>query len=254
MLHKVFFQKPGGVYTVTLLLLGLAIIFTNWRSKHRRTWRIQAEITPTDLQFVNQEYLSKYLDTKARRPIIGQESEKMNTHRLEEYLSAHPFVEEAQLYTTQEGHLHATIHQHKPIARIIYPNGQNKYLTTSGTLLPLSQRYTARVPLVYMPKHYILTLEDWRRSPESMQWLKLLRLIYQHDFWRAQIAEVSINEAQELSLYTQISKQVVYFGTAESLREKLKKLHLFYTEILPKKGWNRYDIVDLRFENQIVCK
>ena len=254
MWHKVFLHKPLGVYTITLLLLVSSMIFTTWRSKTHRTERLHAHITPTDLQFVSSEHLSAYLDTQIRRPMIGQASWKTNTHRLETQLSAHPFIAQAQLYTHHDGDLHAVIQQHQPIARVIYPNGKNKYLTTTGTLLPLSKRYTAHVPLIYMSNHRTLSLQNFHHTPQSKQWLKLLLFIHSDNFWRAQVSEIHVSIAQELRLYTQISKQVVYLGAAESLSKKLRKLHLFYTEILPKKGWNKYDVVDLRFENQIVCK
>ena len=34
---------------------------------------------------------------------------------------------------------------------------------------------------------------------------------------------------------------------------KFKKLELFYKNILPTKGWNYYESVNLKFKNQIVC-
>ena len=51
----------------------------------------------------------------------------------------------------------------------------------------------------------------------------------------------------------QITKQKIYFGNTNDMEIKFKKLELFYKNILPTKGWNYYESVNLKFKNQIVC-
>ena len=82
----------------------------------------------------------------------------------------------------------------------------------------------------------------------------MLKEIREDPFWRAQVAYLSLGKKDNLQLYTQLSRQTVYFGPPVERAEKFKKLRLFYSHILPQKGWNAYRAVDLRFKNQIVCK
>ena len=49
------------------------------------------------------------------------------------------------------------------------------------------------------------------------------------------------------------TKQKIYFGNTDNMDNKFKKLELFYKNILPTKGWNYYESVNLKFKNQIVC-
>jgi len=84
--------------------------------------------------------------------------------------------------------------------------------------------------------------------------MKFLIFINNNDMWRAQIAQLSVSEDDELTLWPQVTKQLILFGHADEIDEKFKKLKLFYTEVLPKKGWNTYSYVNLKYKNQIVCK
>ena len=58
---------------------------------------------------------------------------------------------------------------------------------------------------------------------------------------------------QELNIIS-LAKQKIYFGNTDNMEIKFKKLELFYKNILPTKGWNYYESVNLKFKNQIVCK
>ena len=84
--------------------------------------------------------------------------------------------------------------------------------------------------------------------------MEFLIFINQDEMWKAQIAQLAVNEDNELTLWPQMTKQLILFGPADEIEEKFKKLKLFYKEVLPKKGWNTYSSVNLKYKNQIVCK
>jgi len=39
----------------------------------------------------------------------------------------------------------------------------------------------------------------------------------------------------------------------DNLELKLENLRLFYTEGLNNVGWDRYDIINISYDNQVVC-
>jgi cell division protein FtsQ len=63
-----------------------------------------------------------------------------------------------------------------------------------------------------------------------------------------------IKDNLDLELQPQVTKQIVEFGKAEEVEKKFRKLMAFYKNILPYKGWNTYERVSLKFNDQIVCK
>jgi cell division protein FtsQ len=59
---------------------------------------------------------------------------------------------------------------------------------------------------------------------------------------------------QEMVLYLQLGRQVVDFGNLTQWKSKLDRFKVFYKEILPRKGWNAYRKISLRFDKQIICE
>ena len=86
------------------------------------------------------------------------------------------------------------------------------------------------------------------------QLLDLLIFIDKNHFWKAQIAQVMVDTRHELTLMPQVTKQMILFGQSTEIESKFKKLEVFYREVAPKKGWNTYNYVNLKYTNQIVCK
>jgi len=46
---------------------------------------------------------------------------------------------------------------------------------------------------------------------------------------------------------------VVNIGNADGFDNKFAKLKLFYSEVLPKRGWNTYDTISVKWNHQIVA-
>ena len=83
---------------------------------------------------------------------------------------------------------------------------------------------------------------------------KLINKIRNDKFWSAQIAQIKLQKNGEVILYPQVTKQYIEFGKIEDIDTKFKKLKLFYEDILPRKGWNYYSRVSLKYKNQIICE
>lgn len=79
-----------------------------------------------------------------------------------------------------------------------------------------------------------------------------------HDFWRSEVVEIEAHTAHsgelELTLIPRSGRFEIRIGRLESLEEKFARLERFYEEGLPKLGWERYRIIDVRFEGQVVCQ
>jgi cell division protein FtsQ len=89
---------------------------------------------------------------------------------------------------------------------------------------------------------------------ETLNLMDVLEFIYKDEFWKAQITEIEIQRNGDLILYTQVSRQYVEFGKPEIVENKFARLKIFYKDILPRKGWNVYERVNLKFKDQIICE
>ena len=83
---------------------------------------------------------------------------------------------------------------------------------------------------------------------------ELVEYVRNDSFWSAQIDQISVDDDDELDLFPRLGSQRIHLGTAENYRGKLRNLETFYKEVLPVKGWNKYDLINLEFTDQIVCR
>ena len=65
---------------------------------------------------------------------------------------------------------------------------------------------------------------------------------------------MDINANGEITIYPQVTGQIVEFGTPDGYEDKLRKLMVFYKEVLPQKGWTRYEKVNLKYEGQVIAQ
>ncbi len=229
-------------------LIGLVL----WAYAHngrRYCLALDLAITPTELGFVQVAEVGHLMERYASRPILGQTSKGLVLDDIETQLQGHTFIEDVHIYRLHDGNIRVQIAQKEPLARVWF--NSEVYLSDKGVLFPLSEAYTAWVPVVKVEQS---VPSDWASSAEWAPLYGFLQQLHAHPFWHRQVAYVHVAKTGELRLHGQIGDQVVHFGAIEGAEEKLRKLWVFYTQILPSKGWGKYKEVDLRFNNQIVCK
>ena len=203
--------------------------------------------------FIDQLEINQIVNQNGDDYILSLSIGELDLKEIEGNIEENAFVSDAQVYYDIKGNLQVKLFQAKPIARILDLNGTSRYIDTGGNLLPLNTSHTARVPIVEVDEEY-----EWenniRETNTGEDLWSLLLYIEADRFWKAQIAHITLEKDGEVTMLPQVTKQKVLFGEPVDFERKFKKLKLFYTEILPLKGWNTYDYVDLKFKNQIVCK
>lgn len=187
--------------------------------------------------------------------IRGAKTSDINLKAIEAKIKKDPFIKQADLYTDLKGNLIASIALRRPIARIIRADGPDGYIAEDGTVMPVSEKFTARVLLIsgaYTRK--ILEQSNINATEEGAELLKLIRVLKEDDFWNAQIAQMDIDAKGRLTLFPQVGDERIEFGRTDNQSAKLKKLKIYYKEIVPKAGWNKYKRVSLQYDGQIVAE
>ncbi len=178
---------------------------------------------------------------------------------VEERVEANRLIKKCQVSRDLSGNLLINIEQQRPIARLInfstdlnsavYAGG--RYLTDTGAVISLSGRFSARTLLV--SGTFFRNLKNIG-TKEGKKLLELLIRINEDAFWKAQVAELQVDETGEISIIPQVGQHIIEFGTADGYEEKFKKLKIFYKKILSVHGWEKYSRVSVKFRNQIVCQ
>jgi cell division protein FtsQ len=82
---------------------------------------------------------------------------------------------------------------------------------------------------------------------------RLTMYITPDKFLKAQIAQIYVNEQGEFELIPRVGSHVILLGSAEDLDDKFRRLFAFYKFGLNKIGWNKYNVINIKYKNQVVC-
>ena len=185
----------------------------------------------------------------------GASLDRVNLKEVEQKIKREPFVKDAQLYSDLKGNLVVRTELRRPIARIVRNDGPDGYIAEDGTVMPVSDRFTARVILVSGPYvRSLLKQKNLNDFEEGKNLLNLIESIRDDEFWSAQIAQLEIDSKMRITIFPQVGDERIEFGKPENAEIKFKKLMIFYKEILPRMGWNKYNRVNLEYEGQIVAE
>lgn len=246
--------KKYGVFVILTLILGGFIAFVEKQSIYKTYQGTEIEIEGVSgLYFVDKQEIETLLAEAFPNLKVGLLLEEVPLNAIEDRIEGHPFIKLADASIGQKGILQLYLEQHQPIARIVRPLAADGYITTEGKIIPISPSYTSRVLILSGDMAEKLLNEGgvMNQMPELMD---LIRFISEDEFWNAQITEVEIRERDDIRLYQQVGEQVIELGDAADLEDKFDRIQIFYSEILPRKGWDAYDRVSVKFKEQIVCE
>ena len=185
---------------------------------------------------------------------IINDSSIIDLNYLEEKIKSNKFIKDIEIYNNLNNVVNININQFKPYARLINNIGDDYYIDKNGEIFPVSNKYSERVLLIFFKNYKNIDKEkNINFFQNGNEIFKLINYINSNDFYKKQISQINILKDGEIIMIPQITKQKIYFGNTDNMEIKFKKLELFYKNILPTKGWNYYESVNLKFKNQIVC-
>ena len=242
------------IYSFSGALLLFLMIFSGVRNNDRQIESMDVDVMEEEGVFFTDDLeVIDLMTDKSADYVIGVEIREIDPKVLEARVEANPFVKEAQVFRDLEGNLKVRVKQSKPIARVFTNGESDRYIDSEGRVLPVNAKHTARVPMIETEFEFQWE-QNMNESDFGLKVFKLLEYIEKDDFWKAQIAHVFVKKEGEVELFPQVTKQKIEFGAPEDFEEKFSKLMTFYKEILPKKGWNHYNRVNVKFKDQIICE
>ena len=240
---------------LSLLLLVLLIAFSERTQRDLDVQEVHIRMeNVSENHFMEEKDVIELMQLN-KENLKGATVKQVDLRELEHRIENDHFVKDAEIYSDLKGNLVVKVKLRRPIARIIQQDGPHGYIADDGTTMSVSEKFTSRVTLVsgsYVSK--LVKQQNLYETEEGTRLMELLTRIHEDDFWRAQLAQVDVASDGRVTLYPQVSKQYVEFGKIENLETKLHKLKIFYKEILPQRGWNTYERVNLEYEGQIVAE
>ena len=212
-----------------------------------------------DYSFINPEKV-RALISEENNVLAGMPVSKLNTGRMETILRNEQCVSSAQVYTTIEGWLIVEITQRKPVIRVMDRGHHNFYLDRDGNVIPPVTGYSPYILLAngyinsrYRSMNNVLLDEGSDDSNTMESLLDIATLIAGDPFWSSQIVQIYINSKGEFELIPRVGSHIILFGAGEQIENKFFKLRTLYDEGLSREGWNQYEIINLKYDKQVIC-
>jgi cell division protein FtsQ len=250
------FKKVMLVLSATTIVV--LFVFTLMSAgRHQKTLvcsSIQVRIDyESGMNFLTTDEIVSKINFLADGEAVGKALPALDLRAIEKGLLNGPFVAGAKIYIDHARVLHAEIVQKQPLLRVMNNDGVGFYLSDIGDKIPLCPTFTAYVPLAIGD---VATYIDSRRDSTVLsQLVSLARYMRQDSLIGALIDHTYVLPDGQLELYPKFKYHKIEFGRAdETMKEKFEKLKVFYKEGLAKVGWDKYNIINLKYQGQVVCQ
>lgn len=203
-----------------------------------------------DKVYINEKDITQIL--KENNVLKGTSVEAVHLGLIENELEKNAWIKNAQLFFDNNQVLTVRIAERQPVARVFTVQGASFYIDSAGNRLPLSDKFSARVPVFtsFPTDKKVLAGTD----SLALQDVKhIAQYIQQDSFWMAQVAQVDITPQHTYEMIPVLGDQVITLGNADNLDRKFKRLMAFYKQVWSKAGFEKYSAVDVQFEGQVVA-
>ena len=235
-------MKHSVVVLKFLFLLGLIAFlfsFTKKRNDNRKLNKIEVEFVDNNSPFITHNTVNKLLIlNQGKVTDIGKEA--LVLRKMEQRLLENPMIRDAQVYVTVDGTLGAKIEQRKPIGRV--SASPDYYLDEDGKHMPLSEVYSARVPLI-----------TGTSENDFNEVTTLLLKINEDEFMKKSVVGLDRKKDGDIELELRTTSLKVLFGKPEHIDKKFQNFKAFYKKTKEDSTLFGYNMVNLKFDSQVIA-
>lgn len=230
-------------YIKVVLLLILVVFLYAFSSMRNATRTVEApdiKFVGDDILFVTHETVSKLL-IQNQESVANKPKDIIDLNELESALNSNPMIKQAQVFMSVDGLITAEIEQKKPIARV--STNASYYIDETGSFMPLSTNYTARVPLItgFIEKNDLANVYAVAATIQS------------DDFLMKHVVVIHQNQDKTIDLKFRSHDFNIHLGTLKLLDKKINNLKAFYMKAMKDKTLDNYKLVNLKFDKQVIC-
>ena len=225
-----------------LLIFALVVFlysFTSERNMKRKITKIDVEFVDENRPFVTLNTVNKLL-IQSEDNVTSINKETLDLKEIENRLLKNPMIRNAQVYLSVDGVLGAKIEQRTPIARVA--SSPDYYLDTDGKKMPLSEIYTARVPLISGNSKF-----NFEKVTE------LLLKINEDSFMKNSVVGFNVGGDEKIILQLRKQDFKVHLGKVEGIEKKFQNYKAFYQKAKRDNTLKDYKLVNLEYLSQVVA-
>lgn len=223
-----------------VLVITSLFAFTNSKNSRREIKAVNIVFKGDQKLFLTTENVSKLL-IQNQEVVMNKPKEIIDLNLLETALKTNQIIKSAEVHLSVVGVLTAEIEQKRPIARV--NTNASYYIDDQGTFMPLSSNYSARVPLI----------TGAINKKNTLQILPVAKMIDEDAFLKSHVIEMILNHDNTVDLRFRSYDFKIHLGTLKQLDKKINNLKAFYQKAYRDSTLQKYSLVNLKFDNQVIC-
>jgi cell division protein FtsQ len=231
------------ILAVLAILLVVGIVWARNRSQGEVCSQIDVEIVNADsTSFVTPQGVLDELQSQGVK-LVGKRMGSIDASEIEEALKLSPYLESADIVKCQNGRLLIRVSQLVPIFRV-FDGESSYYVNRSGKHMSANVYYHSDVPVVQ---------GHFTRKYPATRLLPLINYVENDSLLHSLVSMYCVKDTNNIIIVPNISGHVVNIGNAQGFENKFAKLRLFYDQVMPKRGWNTYDTISVKWSHQVVA-
>ncbi|MCK5776082.1 MAG: hypothetical protein KAH25_07900 [Bacteroidales bacterium] len=244
---------------VFLLTIGI-IVWANIEHSNMACNNINVIMKTTNYPSLTSTDIIKSGVIESMPALLGQSIKNINIEELESYLATNSHLSKTKTFIGLNGNIWINTIPREAILRIFDEKGVNSYIGNNRVLMKNSRSHSQRIMVAsghikaISHKDQELILRSEKALPKMHNELYEMALYIKNDhFLNALIDQIYVQKNQELELTPKVGVKQIFFGKAENIEEKLEDLKTFYINGNDKIDWQKYQSINLKYKNQIVC-
>ncbi len=173
----------------------------------------------------------------------GKKLADIDIRGIQDLLAADPYIDTLTCYTTASGKICIRVTPVRPLLHVFADDGDEFYVGEHGEVMPAGG-LNCDLPVV---------TGHVSRKFASTKLLSLAHLLRDDAYWGRQTQQVNIDPQGHLELIPRFCDQKIILGDTRDLENKLERVRLFYEKAMPKAGWNKYNVINATYNDQIIC-
>jgi cell division protein FtsQ len=231
----------------TMVLLVAAMNSQSSKTCKGYNIRIKGKV---DQWFLDKKDIAGLLTTQGG--LQGKAIKSFDLRKMENQLKSNVWVKDAELYFDNSRILQVRVEERMPMARLFTVTGNSFYIDTSGEKLPLSDKFSARLPVFTgFPSE-----KDKLNGADSVLMRDIIKIsdyLVHDDFWMAQVSQIDIQPDRSFEMIPVVGNHIIQFGDGTDYEKKFKRLLLFYQQVLSKTGMDAYQKLNVRYARQVIA-
>lgn len=197
-------------------------------------------------RFVDEKEVEEMLRNAGLYP-KGELMSSVDTKKIEDLIRSNDFVESVECYKSSNNNLCVTIEQRTPVLYVL-PNGRKGYFVDAFGKVITKTNYATNL---------VAATGDIDEKFARTELMELALFIQNDEFWDSQVEQIYVtqdkNKIPMLEIVPRVGGHIVNLGHIENYEKKFDHLKRFYQKALTTVGWNKYEKIDLQYENQVIC-